>query len=108
MTRGKSVRDRPGERVAALAGAITDGLRAPGEIRLVLDLVVNHTSDEHAWFVESRASADNPRRDFYIWREGRADGPPNDWRSFFSGSAWSGTLRPAPGTCTSPPRASPT
>ena len=56
-------------------------------MRLIIDLVVNHTSDEHAWFVESRASRDNPRRDFYIWREGAND-PPNNWPSFFGGSAW--------------------
>ena len=67
---------------ALLAAAKARGLR------MILDLVVNHTSDEHAWFVESRASKDNPRRDFYIWHPGRDGGPPNDWRSFFSGSAW--------------------
>src|SRR3954462_11869183 len=52
-------------------------------MRLVMGLVVNHTSDEHPWFVESRSSKDNPKRDWYWWR-----GEPNDWRSFFSGSAW--------------------
>ena len=76
-------------------------------MKLLLDLVVNHTSDEHAWFVESRKSKDNPYRDYYIWRPGRntsirtgapnAQGvvdetfvemPPNNWTSFFSGSAW--------------------
>lgn len=67
--------------------ALLAGVKARG-MRLVLDLVVNHTSDQHAWFVESRASRDNPRRDFYIWHPGRDGGPPNDWRSFFSGSAW--------------------
>ncbi len=45
------------------------------EIRLVLDLVLNHTSDQHPWFIESRASRDNPRRDWYIWRKGQPDGP---------------------------------
>lgn len=58
-------------------------------IELVLDLVVNHTSDEHRWFVESRSSRDNPYRDFYIWRDGGPDGgPPNNYPSFFGGSAW--------------------
>ncbi len=58
-------------------------------IKIMMDLVVNHTSDEHAWFVESRKSVDNPYRDFYIWREGKADGSePNNWGSAFSGSAW--------------------
>ena len=63
------------------------GLHARG-IRLVMDLVVNHTSDEHAWFVESRKSKDNPYRDYYIWRPGRDGGEPNNWESFFGGSAW--------------------
>ena len=58
-------------------------------IKIMMDLVVNHTSDEHAWFVESRKSVDNPYRDFYIWRPGKADGSePNNWGSIFSGSAW--------------------
>ena len=57
-------------------------------IRLVMDLVVNHTSDEHAWFVESRKSLDNPYRDYYIWREGKDGKVPNNWGSYFSGSAW--------------------
>ena len=57
-------------------------------IKLLMDLVVNHTSDEHPWFVESRKSKDNPYRDFYIWRPGRDDHEPNNWRSHFSGSAW--------------------
>jgi oligo-1,6-glucosidase len=57
-------------------------------IRLVMDLVVNHTSDEHPWFVESRKSRDNPYRDYYIWRPGRDGGEPNNWASFFGGSAW--------------------
>lgn len=57
-------------------------------IRLVMDLVVNHTSDEHPWFVESRKSKDNPYRDYYIWREGRDGKEPNNWGSCFSGSAW--------------------
>jgi len=60
-------------------------------LRIVMDLVVNHTSDEHPWFMESRRSKDNPYRDYYIWREGKdgdADTPPNNWGSCFSGSAW--------------------
>ena len=58
-------------------------------IKIMMDLVVNHTSDEHAWFVESRKSVDNPYRDFYIWRPGKEDGSePNNWGSAFSGSAW--------------------
>ncbi len=57
-------------------------------MRLVMDLVVNHTSDEHAWFVESRKSEDNPYRDYYFWREGREGKAPNNWGSCFSGSAW--------------------
>jgi oligo-1,6-glucosidase len=57
-------------------------------IRIVMDLVVNHTSDEHAWFVESRSSRDNPKRDYYIWREAVDGHEPNNWGSVFSGSAW--------------------
>ncbi|MBP3803376.1 MAG: alpha-glucosidase [Oribacterium sp.] len=57
-------------------------------IKIVMDLVVNHTSDEHKWFVESRSSKDNDKRDFYIWREGRDGQTPNNWGSSFSGSAW--------------------
>ena len=57
-------------------------------MRLVIDLVVNHTSDEHRWFQESRRSRDNPYRDFYIWRDGKDGGPPNNYPSFFGGSAW--------------------
>lgn len=57
-------------------------------IKLIMDLVVNHTSDEHHWFVESRKSKDNEYRDYYIWRDGKAGAAPNNWGSFFSGSAW--------------------
>jgi len=67
--------------------ALLAAVRALG-LRLIVDLVVNHTSDEHAWFVASRQSRDNPYRDYYLWHPGRDGGPPNDWRSFFSGSAW--------------------
>jgi len=62
--------------------ALLADLHARG-MRLVMDLVVNHTSDEHPWFVESRASKDSPKRDWYFWRE-----QPNNWTSAFSGSAW--------------------
>lgn len=57
-------------------------------MKLIMDLVVNHTSDEHPWFVESRASRQNPKRDWYIWRPGREGREPNNWSSFFSPSAW--------------------
>ena len=57
-------------------------------LKIVMDLVVNHTSDEHRWFIESRASRDNPYRDYYIWRPGRGGDAPNNWGSIFGGSAW--------------------
>lgn len=57
-------------------------------IKIVMDLVVNHTSDEHPWFVESRKSTDNPYRDYYIWRPAKDGKEPNNWGSCFSGSAW--------------------
>jgi oligo-1,6-glucosidase len=57
-------------------------------IKLLMDLVVNHTSDEHPWFVQARKSKDNPYRDYYIWRPGKDGCEPNNWVSFFSGSAW--------------------
>jgi alpha-glucosidase len=58
-------------------------------LKVILDLVPNHTSDQHPWFVEARRSRDNPRRDWYIWRDGKPDGsPPNNWLSEFGGSAW--------------------
>ncbi|QQE79439.1 alpha-glucosidase [Alicyclobacillus sp. SO9] len=57
-------------------------------MKLVMDLVANHTSDEHRWFVESRSSRDNPYRDYYIWRPGKDGKEPNNWESFFSGSTW--------------------
>ncbi len=64
-----------------------DGLHARG-MRLILDLVLNHTSDQHPWFIESRSSRNSPKRDWYIWREGKDGGPPNNWYSTFGGSAW--------------------
>ena len=57
-------------------------------MKLIIDLVVNHTSDEHPWFIESRSSKDNPKRDWYIWREGKEGKEPNNWESIFKGSAW--------------------
>ncbi|MFP3467500.1 glycoside hydrolase family 13 protein [Leifsonia sp. SIMBA_070] len=73
---------------------LLEGLHARG-MKLVMDLVVNHTSDEHPWFIESASSTDNPKRDWYWWRparDGRQPGEqgaePNNWGSFFSGPAW--------------------
>ncbi len=58
-------------------------------VRVVLDYVPNHTSDQHPWFMESRSSRANPKRDWYIWRDAKPDGsPPNNWESFFGGRAW--------------------
>src|SRR4051794_10148461 len=86
--------------VDPLFGSLADvddliaGLHERG-MRLVIDVVVNHTSDEHPWFVESRSSADNPKRDWYWWhpaREGMTAGTPGaeptNWVSFFSGPTW--------------------
>lgn len=59
------------------------------DIKIVMDLVVNHTSDEHPWFVESRKSKENPYRDYYVWRQPQADGSaPSDYQSYFGGSGW--------------------
>ncbi|EOP85018.1 oligo-1,6-glucosidase [Bacillus cereus HuB4-4] len=57
-------------------------------MKLMMDLVVNHTSDEHKWFIESRKSKDNKYRDYYIWRPGKEGKEPNNWGAAFSGSAW--------------------
>ena len=57
-------------------------------LKLIMDLVLNHTSDEHPWFIESRSSLDNPKRDWYIWKDGKDGAEPNNWESIFSGSAW--------------------
>ncbi|WP_227394876.1 glycoside hydrolase family 13 protein [Jeotgalibacillus aurantiacus] len=57
-------------------------------MKVIMDLVVNHTSDQHPWFLESESSKDNAKRDWYIWREGKGDGPPNNWRSYFEPSSW--------------------
>ena len=57
-------------------------------MKLIIDLVINHTSDEHPWFIESRSSKDNPKRDWYIWEEAKNSKEPNNWESIFSGSVW--------------------
>ncbi|MCM3585325.1 alpha-glucosidase [Mesobacillus maritimus] len=57
-------------------------------MKLIMDLVINHTSDEHPWFIESRSSKDNPYRDYYIWHPGKNGKEPNNWESIFSGPAW--------------------
>lgn len=66
---------------------LLDGVHQRG-MKLILDLVINHTSDEHPWFIESRSSKDNPKRDWYIWRDGKDGKAPNNWESIFSGPAW--------------------
>ncbi|UZW65878.1 alpha-glucosidase [Priestia flexa] len=58
------------------------------DMKLIMDLVINHTSDEHPWFVEARSSKDNSYRDYYIWHEGNDGNEPNNWESIFNGSAW--------------------
>ena len=68
-------------------GRLVSAAHARG-IRLVLDMVMNHTSDQHAWFVESRSSRDNPKRDWYIWRDPKNGREPNNWESVFGGKAW--------------------
>ena len=84
---GYDIRDY--RQVGAEFGTMADfddllvAIKAAG-MKLIIDLVVNHTSDEHQWFVESRSSRDNPKRDYYIW----SDEKPNDWTSIFGGPAW--------------------
>ena len=58
------------------------------DIKIIMDLVFNHTSDKNPWFVESKASRENPKADWYIWRDGEKNSPPTNWRSIFGGSAW--------------------
>ena len=67
---------------------LLNGLHQRG-IKLIMDIVVNHSSDEHYWFTESRKSKDNPYRDYYIWKPGKNNGSPTNWPSFFGGNAWS-------------------
>jgi alpha-glucosidase len=68
--------------------ALIDAAHSAG-LEVILDLVPNHTSDQHPWFIESRSARDNPKRDWYIWRDPSSDGgPPNNWMSEFGGSAW--------------------
>jgi len=77
-----------------LYGTLADFDRLVGEakkrdIRVIMDFVPNHTSDQHPWFKESRSSRTNPKRDWYIWRDGKGPGePPNNWQSWFGHSAW--------------------
>ncbi|WP_233881281.1 glycoside hydrolase family 13 protein [Virgibacillus halodenitrificans] len=58
------------------------------DMKIIMDLVINHTSDEHPWFIESRSSKDNAYRDYYIWHEGKDGAVPNNWESIFGGSVW--------------------
>jgi len=84
--------------VDPLFGSLEDAKKLVTEahkrgIKIILDLVLNHSSDEHPWFIESKSSLDNPKRDYYIWKEGKKDSkgnliPPTNWGSFFEGSAW--------------------
>ena len=66
---------------------LLSGLHARG-LKLIMDLVLNHSSDEHPWFVESRKSKNNPHRNYYFWKPGKNINPPNNWPSFFGGNAW--------------------
>lgn len=59
------------------------------DMKIIMDLVINHTSADHPWFIESRSSKDNPKRDYYIWADSKENGTePNNWESIFGGSAW--------------------
>lgn len=57
-------------------------------IKIIMDFIPNHTSDKHPWFVESKKSASNPKRSWYVWKDGKSGGPPNNWLSVYGGSAW--------------------
>ena len=57
-------------------------------IKIIMDIVINHTSTEHEWFKQARSSKDNPYRDFYIWKDGKKREAPTNWKSKFGGSAW--------------------
>ena len=82
------------ENIDPMYGTLADFERLASEakkrnIRIIMDFVMNHTSDQHAWFKESKSSKDNPKRDWYIWRDGKGPNqPPNNWLSTFGGSAW--------------------
>lgn len=82
------------ENIDPMYGTLQDFDRLASEahkrgIRIIMDFVINHTSDQHSWFKESRSSRDNPKRDWYIWRDGKGPGqPPNNWTSTFGGPAW--------------------
>ncbi|MDA0128169.1 alpha-glucosidase [Vibrio sp. MarTm2] len=82
------------QKIAPVFGTMADMDRLIAEadkrgIKIVMDLVVNHTSDEHPWFIESRSSKDSPKRDWYIWKDPKPDGSePNNWESFFKPKAW--------------------
>jgi alpha-glucosidase len=82
------------ENIAPEYGTLADFDRLAAEaerrgIRIIFDFVVNHTSDKHPWFLESRSSRTNPKRDWYVWRDGKGPGePPNNWTAIFGGSAW--------------------
>ena len=82
------------ENIASEYGTLADFDRLVAEakkrdIKIIMDLVMNHTSDKSKWFIESRSSKTNPKRDWYIWRDGKANGaPPNNWQSIFGHSAW--------------------
>lgn len=88
---GYDIRDY--EQIMAEFGTMADfdrmlaAIHARG-MKLIMDLVVNHTSDEHRWFVDSRSNPDSLYKDYYLWQKADGDGPPNNWTSFFSGSAW--------------------
>lgn len=66
---------------------LLEGIHERG-MKLIMDLVLNHTSHEHPWFIESASSKENPKRDYYIWKDPKDGGPPNNWRSYFEPSAW--------------------
>ena len=88
------------EAVDPCFGTLPDFDRLVGEahrrgIRVVIDVVLNHTSDRHVWFEQSRASRDSARRDWFVWRDGKDGGPPTNWESAFGGPAW--TLDPRTG-----------
>jgi alpha-glucosidase len=81
------------EQIDPMYGTLADfdRLQKLGEehgIKIILDFVVNHTSDQHPWFIDSRSSRSAPKRDWYIWRDGKGTNPPNNWISNFGGSAW--------------------